>query len=471
MSPFSHSLRAQERLLLPRDVDAIRAWLLSPALLLSLAHSAFPDSDSRRVVQSLLEPVEPARLHYERELSLFLEPSSQEIQSVTERIEDVVAAMDANPTRVDKILDKFSSSSVWSTYENPEWLHGIDVVVEHGHSEIPGDLDGHKHLDPGRTDVWIVGWDGLILHSQNEGYSWDVQETGVKTHLQAVDFVDAEFGVAVGRGGTILTTEDGGASWERSLISNDVDYFAVDCIDLDRCLIVGSFSAVLETDDGATTWRIDWPAPFDGAAAIKMISEDVGLVAGREILKTYDGGKNWRKVFPARFRDVLLWRGSFTALSTADGKNFWAVGRDGTGVSIYRSVDGGESWTSQTENIDPDLVLKFDDPTQADAHRATSVFAQSPSRGYVGATNGLILATVDGGAHWWSQMATGSSLASVHGVAMRDARVGWAIGNLGHVFGTNSGGRSWVPLRGPENLFWTLVAQELGLLPEVPAPD
>jgi TPR repeat protein/photosystem II stability/assembly factor-like uncharacterized protein len=405
-----------------------------------------------------------AWVFYQSEMSAFSQPSSTNIQLLEDYFELVSYALDKNPAKSKEIMEEvLSRTEIQAAIDNPEWLHGIDIVVDGGRSEAPSDFELDQKRVVDHSDIWIVGWDGLILHSGDDGLSWDVQDADIKSHLQAVAFVDRGFGVAVGHNGTIVRTTDGGQSWNSSSAAGGADLFAVDCLNREQCVAVGDFSGIIETDNGGQSWSEVKPAPFEKVAAIKMISHEIRLVAGTEIWRTIDGGESWSKVFPVGFIESLLWTGSFSSLAVADIQTIWAVGRDGAGIGIYRSLDGGESWSSQADNIDPDLHFEFDDPRQAATHRATAVHALNADRAYVAATNGVILATVDGGEHWWVQLATGQSTTSLHGLAMRDARVGWAIGNLGQVLATNSGGWTWVPQRGHAYLAARFASEALGL--------
>ncbi len=62
--------------------------------------------------------------------------------------------------------------------------------------------------------VWIAGRPGgVIWHSPNNGARWVRQTTGVTTPLNAIHFVNARSGCAVGELGVILVTDNGGETW------------------------------------------------------------------------------------------------------------------------------------------------------------------------------------------------------------------------------------------------------------------
>src|SRR5690606_35571585 len=91
---------------------------------------------------------------------------------------------------------------------------------------------------------WAVGHDAVILHSDDGGRNWKLQnfQPELERPLLDVLFSDARNGMAIGAYGLFLVTSDGGASWseldappirEEELHLNDItrlgngDYFVV----------------------------------------------------------------------------------------------------------------------------------------------------------------------------------------------------------------------------------------------------
>ena len=60
---------------------------------------------------------------------------------------------------------------------------------------------------------WIVGLEGLIIHTKDGGKTWQQQETDITGDFKAVYFTNAQYGWAVGDEGLIATTDDGGRHW------------------------------------------------------------------------------------------------------------------------------------------------------------------------------------------------------------------------------------------------------------------
>src|SRR3990172_2432889 len=61
---------------------------------------------------------------------------------------------------------------------------------------------------------WIVSEAGTILHTNNGGQNWVIQESGITSTLMDIEFLDLKNGWAVGDVGTIVRTTNGGRNWD-----------------------------------------------------------------------------------------------------------------------------------------------------------------------------------------------------------------------------------------------------------------
>ncbi|HJZ87980.1 MAG TPA: PHB depolymerase family esterase [Polyangia bacterium] len=69
---------------------------------------------------------------------------------------------------------------------------------------------------------WVVGDQGGILASSDDGQTWTLEQSPRTEDLYAVDFADADHGMAVGIHGTALYTSNGGVSWREVSIGQDL---------------------------------------------------------------------------------------------------------------------------------------------------------------------------------------------------------------------------------------------------------
>jgi photosystem II stability/assembly factor-like uncharacterized protein/predicted esterase len=92
---------------------------------------------------------------------------------------------------------------------------------------------------------WVVGERGKILHSSDDGQSWERQATPRRDDLYAVEFHDEHTGLAVGLHGAALLTRDGGESWVDASTGLDRYLGAVVFLDAKTALVVGEAGTVL----------------------------------------------------------------------------------------------------------------------------------------------------------------------------------------------------------------------------------
>ena len=231
-------------------------------------------------------------------------------------------------------------------------------------------------------------------------------------------------------GGGVYKTTDGGATWY-----NISDGFfktgsvgAIDVADSDPNVIYvgmgetdirGNMSAgdgmYRSTDAGKTwTWLGLGETRFIGDIEIHPENPDVAWVAAmgklfgpvessqRGVYKTTDGGKTWKQVL---FKDAktgavdiavnpnnprILFAGMWEAYRSP-----WEMSSGGEGSGLYKSVDGGESWTEITQNpgMPKGLVGKIG--VSVSPVNSNRVFAIVEN-----ATGGGLFRSEDGGDTW-----------------------------------------------------------------------
>lgn len=68
---------------------------------------------------------------------------------------------------------------------------------------------------PAKDIWWAVGAKGQLLHSQNDGQTWQSKGSIPQdVELYAIDFADDKVGAAVGAFGKVFLTKDGGQQWK-----------------------------------------------------------------------------------------------------------------------------------------------------------------------------------------------------------------------------------------------------------------
>jgi photosystem II stability/assembly factor-like uncharacterized protein len=271
-------------------------------------------------------------------------------------------------------------------------------------SGTTADLNDLHFIDA--ANGWAVGDQGVVAHSTNGGATWAAQASGVNGALLGVSFADGRHGWAVGHtpatvfvipGPVILATTDGGAHWgaQTAPLPAEAELFGVTFADATHGWAVGTLpgdgqrnaSVIVATTDGGVTWKrqlthyppqvqnvtsavLNAVACRDARHAIAVGSDDVGC----EIFRTSNGGATWTGLSQAaRARLGYL---NLSDIALAGASRAWAVG-DGT---VLETTDGGVSWRRQSVGAPVDAVSFV-----------------SPTRGWVAGAGADILTTTTAG--------------------------------------------------------------------------
>jgi len=219
---------------------------------------------------------------------------------------------------------------------------------------------------------------GAALSTTHSGWEWGSPEPQGNS-LNAID-LQGTTGYAAGDFGTLLRTNDGGSGWGTIRTGSTINFQIVEMIDADS-VVVGSGCSARRTDDGGDSFR---RLPFTsneksctrGLRAVSFASADVGylLLGDGAVLRTADGGRSFSpKSVPAAgglFSD-LMFRNANEGLATT------------LGGDIYRTTNGGNSWTRE-----------FDGDRQLNGVQFTGSEAVAVGNG------GMFLTSPDAGDSW-----------------------------------------------------------------------
>ncbi|HET9032562.1 MAG TPA: YCF48-related protein [Dokdonella sp.] len=213
------------------------------------------------------------------------------------------------------------------------------------------------------SHVWVVGHDGVIMHSADAGDHWEIQRRdprgqpaeGVDPNdirqgapLLDVIFTDANHGFAIGAYALFLTTEDAGKTWTGSRI-NTVDSGQV---------AAAEANTEAELEDHSDN---DMESSVFSAAELKIgMEEDAHLnaitstgsggfvIVGERgaIFRSRDGGKSW-------IRSQLPYDGSMFGVVGFEAEHVLAFGLRG---HVFESTDLGESWVDVPTDTELSLM-------------------------------------------------------------------------------------------------------------------
>jgi photosystem II stability/assembly factor-like uncharacterized protein len=215
-------------------------------------------------------------------------------------------------------------------------LYSDDAGKNWQQASVPVSSDLNAVSFPTDKQGWVVGNDGVVLHSSDSGATWVKQLDG----RQIGELVLAHY-----RG--LATAEPGNERWTQfvaegqRLVNEGADKPFLDLwfADDKHGYLIGVFNLILRTEDGGQSWvpmqdRTDNPQSLH-LNAISAVGDDLYVAGEQGLLLKWDAGQQ-----------------RFTALpSPYQGTWFGLIGKQGEllayGLSghVFRSTDGGQNWS------------------------------------------------------------------------------------------------------------------------------
>ncbi len=304
--------------------------------------------------------------------------------------------------------------------------------------------------------LWIVGANARVVHFDENQQEWVDQISDNKSDIEAIDFLDENFGIAVGRNGTILRTFNGGLIWEIIAPPSPTTDFtrnrAVHIMDENNIWIGTQPGLLYSTDMGETFTSL----PATGAISeFYPVSSSI-LITGNSsgvIKRSTDGGVTFETVFTASGSQqsiqsiesfngklyVVGWQGLY-AVSEDQGVT-WTESFFGEntrlnnvhftnattgiltfelGAGIKRTEDGGNTWT----DIETPIGGRF-----------SEVEFINDEIGYVcggSSSFGFVLKSTDGGLTWTEDASTSDELIALSAPVSNET-FAWAAGDGGAI--------------------------------------
>lgn len=247
-------------------------------------------------------------------------------------------------------------------------------------------------------DLFVTTSHGWILRSTNEGENWNIVYAG-KYRLSKIAFHN-NVGYACGNG-ILVKSNDGGATWFRLYLPLRGDFYIGDLamyLFNDQELYISSGEGeIFYTKDGGQIWETRLTGSWHEFNNLFFTSKHKGFATTQQgdLLKTIDDGYTWSavdlsnlgwstRIYDMWFKDEEL--GFITSYgklySTSNGGETWNVANtfDGEvhkmkflnnnlgfvygGNSImYKTINGGNSWTPLAPGIYPGRIVGLAEST------------------------------------------------------------------------------------------------------------
>jgi photosystem II stability/assembly factor-like uncharacterized protein len=198
---------------------------------------------------------------------------------------------------------------------------------------------------------WAVGAYGFVGHTEDGGWSWPAQNSGVTGTLRAVSFAFAadgtEIGLAAGDGATLLTTMDGGQHWAQAALDGSSS------TTLRGTAISEGAGLLLAVGDGGLVVRsTDFGkhfATFQIAGAKDLFDIALDASGGLALAVDSAGGiwvsRDLAKTFDREYQAA----GGLESVSIGHGATLTSAA--GAGSALLRSIDGVWSSISSSEPL------------------------------------------------------------------------------------------------------------------------
>ncbi len=263
------------------------------------------------------------------------------------------------------------------------------------HADVPVSLAITSVAFAGQDQAWATAHDGYLLHSSDNGVSWQVKlsgsdvarlsvgaieervaaleaavaaaapesreelewvlddaafaleearaaiDYGMTSPLLSVWFATDSVGYALGAYGVFLRTQDGGNTWvvEGNRLDNPDNYHLYDIAQSSAgtLLIVGEAGTLLRSVDNGTEW-LRVATPYEGSYFGAIAAGDGSLLIfglRGNVFRSTDEGASWTAIDTGDNRTLMCG-------SASDGNSIFLAGAAG---AVLRSNDGGASFS------------------------------------------------------------------------------------------------------------------------------
>lgn len=233
--------------------------------------------------------------------------------------------------------------TVLSGCEAPLTMEG----VEQAQQQPIHRTDRYQAVARNGSDVVVVGNQGVIVHSADNGASWQRVELPQWPALIDVTVCPNGTFVALAFEARVFVSTDAGASWTPQAMPTSETPQALTCAPDNKIWVIGAFTTRWTSTDAGQTWIESTDDEDALLTTVQFFDVDNGVITGEfgTVMFTNDGGESWETKPP--LVDEFYPQSAYFK----DAQTGWIAGLGG--VILYTN-DGGETWTEQeTETVVP----------------------------------------------------------------------------------------------------------------------
>jgi uncharacterized repeat protein (TIGR02543 family) len=262
-------------------------------------------------------------------------------------------------------------------------------------TDITGSIMGYIEsivIDPTNPLKVYVGTGYGIYRSSDGGQTWQVNSGYASAYALAIDPSDHNI-LYAGGNECCYKSIDGGVSWTQysgGLYGGECNTLLASSASPTR-IFYASKAGIYRSDDSGITWKASHSgikACIIQALAIAPSSPNIIYieVPWNGFFKSENFGSSWQRLLD------FIWYITKIAVNPNDAKNLFIIASAVDGNGIYKSVDGGLTWTKKfTGNCD-DLIISKNNIN----HVFTAGYEMSDSTTYVMSLH----KSIDGGQNW-----------------------------------------------------------------------
>jgi photosystem II stability/assembly factor-like uncharacterized protein len=287
----------------------------------------------------------------------------------------------------------------------------------------------------GATRIVAFGATGTTVVSDDAGATFSQVGSPLPGRYSAMIAGPQGVAFAPGENGALARTTDGGRSWRRGNVASSEDVIDVSFPTTADGFALDAAGGLFRTEDESATWRALDTGSTARPKAVLAASPAVVMVAGpRGIRRSTDAGDSF-----AAIRGAV----NDSQLSDLDAAGTAIVA---SGIQdIWRSADQGRTWARVRK---PGRSVRRNGRT-VNLKTLRHVDFVSAKVGYVLDTKGTLYRTADGGSSWTTLTAVGTD--SGYGMGFGSSTSGYLVISRfgddvgGFLLRTSDAGRTWTP--------------------------